>query len=110
MTGGDGRSISDWVRFRWLEMGGSVLFSSKEDCFDVHGDSARVKLSRGFVSGGDIKLDTGGRRFMMLYMRIHRQQCGMYYVFGCWCAKGRGGLLWVLLVLSCWWTAIGELG
>jgi hypothetical protein len=50
-------------------MGGRVVFSwPKEGGCEAKGDIVEVelKLSNGFASGGDIRLATGGRRFIFV--------------------------------------------
>ena len=67
VTGGDGKSISDCVRFRSTEMGGSAFISWPKDefCFVPCGENSGLKLSKGLDSGGDIRVETEGRRFIL---------------------------------------------
>ena len=37
-----------------------------DDGCDAQGDRVGLKLSNGLASGGDIRLDTGGRRFILM--------------------------------------------
>ena len=50
-------------------MGGSVRSESKEDCSAAVGDlcvlMVGLKLSYGLASGGDIRVEIDGRRFML---------------------------------------------
>jgi hypothetical protein len=64
VTGGDGRSISDCVRFRSAEMGGSFMSPMEESRGFANGEREAEKVSRGLVSGGDMRLETEGRRFI----------------------------------------------
>lgn len=69
MTGGEGRSISDCVRLRSAEIGGNLISDVVVGVVElllsglVKGEE-ELKLSNGFDSGGDIRLDTG-RRFIV---------------------------------------------
>ena len=50
-------------------MGGSVRFELKEDCSAAAGDldvpMVGLKLSYGLASGGDMRVEIDGRRFMI---------------------------------------------
>jgi hypothetical protein len=56
-------------------MGGRMFSWLKDDGCDVQGDRVGLKLSNGLASGGDIRLDTGGRRFILMSLagRIVKQ-------------------------------------
>lgn len=69
-TGGDGRILADLFGDAWFDKGASLL-SGENGCFcDTDGDwdarTAELKLSIGFASGGDIKLEIGGRRVIVV--------------------------------------------
>lgn len=71
-TGGDGKILAVfWFGDEWLDIGASLL-SAEYDVFEnaIDGDNdavtAEEKLSSGLVSGGDIKLEIGGRRVIVV--------------------------------------------
>lgn len=53
--------MSDRLRFRSSEMGGNLTASSEDIAND---GKPELKLSKGFGSGGDMRLETDGRRFI----------------------------------------------
>lgn len=54
--------MSDRLRFRSSEMGGNLTTSSEDIVND--GGKPELKLSNGLGSGGDMRLETDGRRFI----------------------------------------------
>lgn len=78
VTGGDGRFMSDWQRLRSGEIGGRVLLESMvvKDCLGVAeamedgAEAVELKLSNGFASGGDIRLEKGGSRVVMVFLSV----------------------------------------
>ena len=66
VTGGDGRAISDCVRLRSADIGGSFIsWLIDESCESSYDDNGGLKFSNGFDSGGDMRLETDGICFIL---------------------------------------------
>lgn len=69
-AGGDGQILADLSGDAWLDIGASLLSAEKDGLTTAPGDcngwTVELKLSRGLASGGDIRLEMGGRRVMVV--------------------------------------------